>query len=51
MVPALTDMRVGCRFNNRCPHARDLCREQYPALDGEVGGHRTACHFWREVSA
>ena len=49
MVPALTEMPVGCRFNNRCPHANDLCREQYPPLDGEAGGHRTACHRWQEV--
>ncbi len=50
MVPALTEMPIGCRFNNRCPHANDLCREQYPPLDGEPGGHRTACHRWQEVS-
>jgi len=50
MVPALTDMPVGCRFNNRCPHAVELCNTQYPPLEGEPGGHRTACHRWREVS-
>ncbi len=50
MVPALTEMPVGCRFNNRCPHATDICNTQYPPLDGELGGHRTACHRWREMS-
>ena len=50
MVPALTEMPVGCRFNNRCPHATDLCREQYPALDGTPGEHRTACHLWQDLN-
>jgi peptide/nickel transport system ATP-binding protein len=50
MVPALTDMPTGCRFNNRCPHADSRCASEYPELDGEIGGHRTACHRWREVT-
>jgi len=49
MVPALTNMPTGCRFNNRCPHATELCRTDYPSLDGIEGSHRSACHHWREV--
>ena len=50
MVPALTDMPSGCRFNNRCPHADNRCASEYPELDGEIGAHRAACHRWREVT-
>jgi peptide/nickel transport system ATP-binding protein len=49
MVPTLQDMPAGCRFNNRCPHASQICLDAYPNLDGNAGGHRTACHKWQEV--
>jgi oligopeptide/dipeptide ABC transporter ATP-binding protein len=40
----------GCRFHTRCPWARDLCREQEPALR-QLGGDRTvACHFAEELA-
>ncbi len=50
MVPSLLDMPVGCRFNNRCPHATDLCVQQSPQLDGHLGEHRTACHLWQNLT-
>jgi len=50
MVPALTDMPAGCRFNNRCPHASEICNSDYPSLDGGDQSHRTACHRWQEVA-
>jgi peptide/nickel transport system ATP-binding protein len=34
----------GCAFADRCPRARDLCRQTQPGLD-LVAGHRVACHF------
>jgi peptide/nickel transport system ATP-binding protein len=45
----------GCPFAPRCPMARDLCREEEPALapvtGGGVGaGHRAACHFSQELT-
>ena len=49
MVPSLTEMPVGCRFNNRCPYADDRCRSSYPDLDGEEGQHRAACHHWQRL--
>ncbi|MEQ8689796.1 MAG: ABC transporter ATP-binding protein [Pseudomonadales bacterium] len=49
MVPALQDMPEGCRFNNRCPHADEQCVNSSPGLDGEEGGHRTACHHWSRI--
>jgi peptide/nickel transport system ATP-binding protein len=39
----------GCHFHPRCPYARDLCREQYPALADQGAGHLAACHFSAEV--
>ena len=36
----------GCRFADRCPHARKTCFEERPA-EVEVGdGHRVACHLY-----
>jgi peptide/nickel transport system ATP-binding protein len=54
MVPALTDMPSGCRFNNRCPHADARCLADDPALETVAAPagtipHRTACHHWRRL--
>ena len=37
----------GCVFHPRCPLARDICREQAPALEplSADPAHRAACHF------
>ncbi|MEQ8485785.1 MAG: ABC transporter ATP-binding protein [Pseudomonadales bacterium] len=57
MVPALTDMPEGCRFNNRCPYADAVCTASDPALAGVADApapalpHRVACHHWRRVAA
>ncbi len=51
MVPALTDLPVGCRFHNRCPYADDLCRREQPALHPVAPGHLAACHHWRRIAA
>jgi peptide/nickel transport system ATP-binding protein len=49
MVPALTEMPEGCRFNNRCPHADDHCAMTYPEMDETDTGGGVACHKWREL--
>ena len=44
----------GCRFRTRCPHARQRCTDEVPALiDDESADppRAVACHFWREISA
>ena len=33
----------------RCPHARERCRHDRPALEPAGEGRRAACHFWREI--
>ena len=39
----------GCRFAKRCVYAKDICRQQEPALK-EVGeGHFFACHLAEEL--
>ena len=39
----------GCRFHPRCPHARDRCRAEAPALRPIGDGRRAACHFAEEL--
>ena len=50
-VPSPMAPPPGCRFHTRCPHARDRCREDVPALAADGAGRGTACHFWRELRA
>ena len=40
-----------CRFNPRCPFARDICREIEPQLERTGPEHETACHLVDEVAA
>ena len=35
----------GCVFSTRCMYAKDICREQCPALVELHPGHQVACHF------
>ena len=46
-VPSLFAMPRGCRFNLRCPHAKDVCREkQSPMI--QLGPHRRVM-CWRKA--
>jgi peptide/nickel transport system ATP-binding protein len=40
--PALDNPPSGCRFNTRCPHAMEICK-QIPALVQVGPHHRVAC--------
>ncbi len=42
-VPSAVAFPSGCRFNTRCPLAREICREQEPPLSSVGDGHRAAC--------
>ena len=49
-VPNPIDPPPGCRFNPRCPHAKDVCRNVTPELEDAGGGHMVSCHRFREIS-
>jgi oligopeptide/dipeptide ABC transporter ATP-binding protein len=49
-VPNPIDPPAGCRFHPRCPHAQERCRREVPELADDGAGHRTACHFWRDIA-
>jgi len=41
--PSLADLPTGCPFHPRCPHARDICREQMPGFSHPDETHKVAC--------
>jgi oligopeptide transport system ATP-binding protein len=48
-IPSPLNPPQGCRFNTRCPMAKDICREKEPQY-AEVGTrHYTACHFSQDM--
>ena len=44
-IPSPENPPSGCHFHPRCPHAMDLCRQEYPA-EKEVGSSRVRCHLY-----
>ena len=48
--PDLRDPPKACRFADRCPMARDLCRQVAPPEVTLPDGVRVACHLWPEGS-
>ena len=46
--PALDRPPSGCRFHERCPLARDICKTIDPQMIQVEPGHRTACHVVEE---
>ncbi|MFP3951538.1 MAG: ABC transporter ATP-binding protein [Candidatus Bathyarchaeia archaeon] len=45
-VPSPMELPTGCRFNTRCPHAKDICFEKEPELIEVSDDHITACHLY-----
>jgi len=43
--PDLRNLPSGCKFNPRCPHVRDACKETEPKLEEIFTGRYAAC--WR----
>lgn len=46
--PKLDNPPSGCRFHERCPVARDICKTVDPPMVDLGGGHRAACHVVAE---
>ena len=46
MVPALGQWPMGCRFQNRCPMAQEVCGQGQPPLKDVGQDHRAACFFF-----
>jgi len=38
--------KEGCRFENRCPHAKEICRLQTPNLKEIEKNHFVSCHLY-----
>ena len=48
MIPDLARLPAACSFAPRCPHARERCHSEAPALLEVVSQHWSRCLFWRE---
>ncbi|WP_062119694.1 ABC transporter ATP-binding protein [Aureimonas sp. AU40] len=44
-LPSPLKAPPGCRFEPRCPKARDVCRTTRPLLEAKGGNTLAACHF------
>jgi len=47
-VPSPMNFPKGCKFNNRCPHVKDICKETEPRLTEIKPGHQVSCHLMKE---
>ena len=47
-IPSNVNIPKGCKFNPRCPFAKDICREQEPATKEVMPNHFVKCHFGGE---
>ncbi len=41
--PSLADLPTGCPFHPRCPHVKDICRQQMPDFTHVDEDHKVAC--------
>jgi peptide/nickel transport system ATP-binding protein len=41
--PSLADLPGGCPFHPRCPHVKDICRQQMPDFSDVAENHKVAC--------
>jgi peptide/nickel transport system ATP-binding protein len=48
-VPSPIDPPSGCRFRERCRHARADCATRMPRLEPAGSNHDVACHYWRSL--
>jgi peptide/nickel transport system ATP-binding protein len=41
--PSLADLPAGCPFHPRCPHVKEICRQQMPDFSYPEASHKVAC--------
>jgi oligopeptide/dipeptide ABC transporter ATP-binding protein len=46
MVPGLDSLPKGCRFENRCPYAMDICRTVHPPITKVGDEHFVSCYLY-----
>lgn len=44
-VPRITEKKPGCRFTNRCPYAKEICKTEDPAIITVGENHICRCHL------
>ncbi len=44
------DPKPGCRFANRCPYVKELCRCEVPEYREVLPSHFVACHYAEEIN-
>ena len=49
IVPSLDALPPGCRFENRCPYAREICATAPPPLVDVGLDHAASCYFANEL--
>lgn len=49
-VTSPVNPKPGCRFSERCPYTKELCREKLPEFSEVLPGHFCACHFCGEIN-
>lgn len=50
-VPSPLNLPTGCRFHNRCPHAKDSCAQECCSLRAVSETHFVACPYAEELGA
>lgn len=45
-VPPLFALPLGCRFQDRCPQVKNICRGEEPSLTGQRPGHLVRCWLY-----
>lgn len=49
MVPSADNFPEGCRFNNRCAYASEICRKQEPKIVEVEKDHFVSCFHWKKL--
>lgn len=48
-IPSNVNIPIGCKFNTRCPYAKEICMEEIPSTMEVSPKHYVACHFAGEI--